>query len=375
MAYVVASPVTYLAFLEGHAQALRDEYDVTLLCDFGSHSGAPDGYGVETIQVGIQRALFSLPQDLLALINLTVLFKKKEFDIVHSVTPKAGLLAMLAGLFAGVPTRIHTFTGQVWVTRRGFLRWFLRLMDKITLFSSTHALADSPSQAAFLASEGFSKCIQVLGEGAVAGVNTKRFKVDPVWRHEVRALHGIGKDDLVFVFLGRLTRDKGVIDLLDGFERADLPQNCKLMFVGPDEEGLEQLIAGSPAFRAGRVKLTGYTSQPERELNAGDVLCLPSYREGFGMSVLEAGAIGLPAIASRIYGLTDSVMEGVTGFLHTPGDRKEIAECIRVFAQDTDLLARMGTAARDRVKNTFSPEYVTGELKAFYQSLTVSEST
>lgn len=368
LAYVVSTPRTYLAFIMGHARVLRDEYDITLFADFASHPELTDFEGVEMIQVGIRRNI-SIFRDLAALVHLTGLLRAGNFDIVHSITPKAGLLANMAGLLARCPVRVHTYTGQVWATRRGFSRWLLKAMDKITLFSSTHALADSHSQADFLASEGFSNSIRVLGAGAIAGIDTVRFRPDEAWRHSARAKYGLAPDDFVFVFLGRLNRDKGVMDLIEGFSRADLAPHFKLLIVGPDETGLAPIIEQSPLFRARTVVLAGSAMQPEHELNAGDVMCLPSYREGFGMSVLEAAAIGLPAIVSRIYGLVDAVVEGETGIMHEAGNVEEIANCLNILAANTDLARHMGAAARTRVFEVFQPERVTNELRVFYRTL------
>jgi glycosyltransferase involved in cell wall biosynthesis len=372
LAYVVATPQTYLAFLKGHAEVLCDDYDITLLADFVSEPGVTGFDVVKTIQVGLPRKI-SIVHDLAALISLIGILRAGKFDIVHSITPKAGLLANVAGLLARSPVRVHTYTGQVWATRRGFSRWLLKTMDKITLSSTTHALADSRSQAKFLTSEGFLKQIRVLGDGAITGVDTKRFRPDEVVCRAVRQQHGLATDDFVFVFLGRLNRDKGVMDLLEGFARADLDPSCKLLIVGPDEGGLAEVIKQSPLCKAGRVVLAGRSSQPERELNAGDALCVPSYREGFGMSVLEAATIGLPAIASRIYGLTDAVVEGETGIMHDAGNIEEIASCLSAFAADPARVRRMGKAARARVIDAFSPERVTGDLRAFYSELCTDE--
>lgn len=365
---MVSTPLSYVAFMSGHARVLRDEYDITLIADFVSYPELTHFEGVGTVQVGIRRNI-SLFRDVAALIRLTGILRAGKFDIVHSITPKAGLLANMAGLLARRPVRVHTYTGQVWATRRGFSRWLLKTMDKITLFCTTHALADSKSQADFLVLEGFSRPIRVLGDGAIAGIDAVRFRPDDGWRQSARQKYGLAPDDFVFVFLGRLNRDKGVLDLVEGFLRANLEQRFKLLIVGPDEAGVAPIIQQSELARAGRIVLTGGTAQPERLLNAGDVMCLPSYREGFGISVLEGAAVGLPAIVSRIYGLTDAVIEGQTGIMHEAGNVDEISACLTVFAKETELAKRMGEMARARAVTAFSAERVTNELRAFYASI------
>lgn len=260
LAYVVATPLTYNAFLKGHVDVLKDEYDVTLIADFAKNPTNFGFQGIKTMQVGVKRKI-SIVADLAALTHLIFVLRREKFDIVHSITPKAGLLASVAGWFARIPVRIHTYTGQVWATRRGFSRTLLKFMDKLTLFCTTHALADSKSQAIFLSSEGFARPINVLGDGAIVGVDTGRFCRDDTWRKTVRKTHGIGADDFVFVFLGRLHRDKGVLDLLAGFAKADIDPRCKLLIIGPDEAGLTPIIEQNPLFHAGRVVLAGSTSR------------------------------------------------------------------------------------------------------------------
>ncbi|MBO6827504.1 MAG: glycosyltransferase [Sneathiella sp.] len=365
LAYVVSTPRTYLAFIKGHARILRDDYAITLISDFDSYPELSDFEDVAKIQVGIRRNI-SIFHDLTAMMRLIGVLWRGKFDIVHSITPKAGLLASIAGLLARCPVRVHTFTGQVWATKKGASRWLLKTIDKITLFSTTHSLADSNSQAEFLRSEGFSKPIGVLGDGAITGIDTERFRYDEAWRRNTRDRYSLAPDDFVFVFLGRLNRDKGVLDLVEGFSRANLGPRFKLLIIGPDEAGLTSIIEKNQFFKMGRIILTGRSTVPEKLLNAGDVLCLPSYREGFGVSILEGAAIGLPAIVSRIYGLTDAVIEGQTGIMHEAGNADEIAACLTVFAKDPQMAKQMGTEARARVLSNFSPSRVTKELRAFY---------
>lgn len=365
LAYVVATPATYQAFLKGHAKALQDSYDITLIANFADWTGPEVAGGVNKVHVPIQREI-SLIRDGIALLRLFSHLRSVHYDVVHSYTPKAGLLSNLAGRAAGVGVRIHSFTGQVWATRQGIGRVLLKAMDKLTLVCTTHALSDSPSQVAFLKSEGFAKPILVLGEGGVCGIDTERFRPDAARRTAVRGEYGLAGDDLVFIFLGRLNRDKGILDLVEGFARAALGTNCKLLIVGPDEENLATTLSQHPLAQSGQIVLTGGTTSPERMLCAGDIMCLPSYREGFGSSVLEAAATGLPAIVSRIYGLTDAVVEGETGIMHEVGNVDEVADCMIRFTEDPNLRMQMGRAAYERALRDFNPKCITSELRAFY---------
>jgi glycosyltransferase involved in cell wall biosynthesis len=288
---------------------------------------------------------------------------------VHSFGPKAGLLATWAGGRAGVPARLHTFTGQVWASRRGPMRALLRAADRAIVRCATEVLADSASQRDFLVREGVvapQRC-RVLGAGSVCGVDAQRFRPDPEARAAVRAELGIGAQAPVVLFVGRVTRDKGILDLARAFGAlgAEFP-GAVLLVVGPDEEGLGAQLQG---LCAGRARLVGYTHAPERYMAAADLLCLPSYREGFGAVVIEAAAAGLPAIGSRIYGIVDAVQEGKTGLLFEPGGAGELQAHLRRLLGDAALREHLGTAARARALAEFAQERLVGALEARYREI------
>lgn len=365
LAFVVATPLTYISFLHGHAKFLQDDYDVTLITNISESDWSDKLNGIHVVHIPIERKI-SIFRDLYALCALSAQLRIRKFDVVHSVSPKAGLIAAIAGWLARVPVRIHSFTGQVWATRTGLSRSLLKSMDKVTHLFTTQALSDSKSQAEFLKSEGFRKPIEVLGDGAICGIDTERFHPNVEKREKARAQYGWTENDFVFVFLGRLNLDKGILDLVKGFVRARLDKRFKLMIVGPDEGQMVAKISTEPLARSGQIVLTGHTSSPEYWLAAGDVMCLPSYREGFGMSVLEAAAVGLPAVVSRIYGLTDAVLEEKTGIMHEAGNVQQIADCLQRFVSEPNLHLELGSNARLRVFDEFSQRRVSLALKEFY---------
>ncbi|UWR20817.1 glycosyltransferase family 4 protein [Sulfitobacter pontiacus] len=365
LAYVVSTPSTYSAFLEGHAKSLACEYDITLIANFEGWDSSTVSGSVKPVHIPIYRKV-SLWKDCIALVILFRHFRSVKYDIVHSFTPKAGLLGGIAAWAARVSIRIHSFTGQVWVTRRGASRFFLKMLDKLTFSLATDALADSPSQVKFLLVQGFGGPFTVLGDGAVCGIDQERFSPDHLKRAAIRLKYDIDTEDVVFIFLGRLNHDKGIVDLIHAFERAQLGPNCKLMVVGPDEENIVKAFRRHPLTIAKRIVFTGATSDPGAMMAAGDVICLPSYREGFGTSVLEGAATGLPSIVSRIYGLTDAVVEGETGLMHEVGNVEEIAHCLQLLSNNDDLRIRMGRFAYDRALAKFSSKRLTAELRKFY---------
>jgi len=367
IAFVVAVPITFHAFLQGHAEILADEYDITVVTNMDGHDLPDVARQFKFVHFSISRKI-GLLGDLYALWQLCLILRRERFDIVHSVTPKAGLLAGLAGTLCLQKRRLHTFTGQVWATRAGIMRRILKSVDRLTLACTTHALADSPSQIEFLKAEGFYAEITVLGDGSIAGVDTERFRADAQARQEMRVQYGLSTE-VVFGFLGRLNRDKGVPELIDAFIASGLGHDAVLLLVGPDEEALETEIQAKIEGTGLRVILNGATRTPERALAAMDVFCLPSHREGFGTSALEAAAMGLPAIVSRIYGLIDAVKEGETALCHEVGNVVQLSEAMRLMADDKALRARMGVAAQERALRYFTLARISNELAAFYRQV------
>jgi glycosyltransferase involved in cell wall biosynthesis len=365
---VVSAPMTMRTLIAPHIAALQARYAVTAIAHLGAGEPPPVGPGVEFVSLPIERRIAPL-RDLRALTRLAWLFRQSQFAAVQSVTPKAGLFAMLAGWIARVPVRIHVFTGQVWATRSGPARGFLKLMDRIIAACATHVLVDSPSQRDFLLREGVvsEQKSRVLGKGSIAGVDAERFKPDPAARARLRGEIGCRNGECVFLYLGRLNRDKGVLDLAAAYTRAAArDEKARLLVVGPDEGGLKPAMLATLGKAAQRATFVSYTDRPEDYLAAADVLCLPSYREGFGTVIIEAGACGVPAIASRIYGVTDAVEEGVTGLLHPPADVGALAGQMSRLARDPALRASLGERARAKALRDFPESALTAELLNLY---------
>ncbi len=366
--FIVASPMTASAFLSAHMQALCLDYEVHLVCD--QRVGLMlDGIGREVVvtSIGIRRKI-SPVADLWALISLVKHFSNQRYNVICSVTPKAGLLGMLAGFLSRTPCRIHIFTGQVWVTRSGLARWVLKTIDKLVAWLATDLLTDSNSQREFLIRQQITNIekIQVLADGSICGVDTERFKINANLRLEVRRELGVPEAALVVLFLGRISRDKGVLDLASAFARLAVRyDNVWMLMVGPDEENLGQDVLNRCGAARNRISFVGFTAEPEKFMAASDIFSLPSYREGFGTSVIEAAACGLPTVCSNIYGLTDAVVDGVTGLLHTPADIPDIESQLEVLLLNEQLRLQLGASARRRAVNDFSQARLTDSFKSF----------
>lgn len=374
---VTTVPYPLLVFMREHVAKLSEYYDITLICSGdGSELGGMLNDRVKFISLKIERKI-AVYSDILSFISLLRIFHRQKFDCVHSLMPKAALLAMTAARIVQIKVRIHIFTGQVWIAKTGFARWILILADKIASACSTNLLADSPSQRDFLVAEKVVKAgkIRVLAKGSISGVDANRFKFDATQRLVIREQLGIGAHDVVFLYLARLTRVKGIVDLVNAFAGiAALMPKAHLIVVGPDEENLSPTLEQTWDACKDKIHRVNFTQQPENYMSAADIFCLPSYLEGFSSATIQAAGVGLPAIVSRIYGLTDAVESGVTGIFHETGAIAQMQEAMRLLYLDEDLRKKMGDAAHFRAYEDFSQELVVEAMRRFYEEMLVVQA-
>ena len=370
--FVVAVPITAQAFLHDHIEALSKEYSVYLVANIH------DDVDVEGLalsgwhSIGIKRGI-SFWNDFKSICQTYQYFRTMRFDVVHSVTPKAGLVTAIAGRLALVRHRIHIFTGQVWVTRRGLMRWLLKSIDRLIAKMDNHILVDGNSQRSFLIKERVLKDGQaeVFHKGSISGVNADRFVPDAQARKEIRSQIGIKDDVLTFIFLGRLNRDKGIGELLEAFNRL-INEKGKvfLLLVGHDEDNYISKLSEFQSIEDGvNFYYYGLTSHPEKILNAGDVFVLPTYREGFGTSVLEAACIGLPCICSDAYGVLDAYVEGETGLRCQVGNSDSLYNCMKQMCESPQLVKKMGERSRQRAIRDYNGARLTECWVKFYRKI------
>jgi glycosyltransferase involved in cell wall biosynthesis len=180
----------------------------------------------------------------------------------------------------------------------------------------------------------------------------------------------IPQDATVLLYLGRLNREKGVLDLANAFaELAKREQSLRLLLVGPDEEGIYSEVKHICASCMEQIVRVGFTKTPDIYMKAADIFCLPSYREGFGSSVIEAAACGVPTVASKIYGLTDAVQDEITGLLHSPGEIIQITTTLNRLIANKDSCRAMGLNARISAEIQFSQEHVTAAMRSYYAGI------
>jgi len=351
------------AFLLSHLKELSKYYDLTVIVNLKNPNFLIDKkLDIKLVNINFSREI-NIISDLLSLVQLAYLFLIKKYDAVHSITPKAGLLAMIASFLTFTPVRVHCFTGQVWSTKSGLSRLFLKLIDKIIGNLSTQNIVDSKSQYDFLVKENVlnkDKAL-VFGSGSVSGVDLLKFKPNTKVKSSLRKKLKISPSSFVFVFLGRLNSDKGIHDLINAFILTDL-KSAYLLLVGPDEENISSKFKGNQS----NIIFSGLISSPQDFLAVSDVLCLPSYREGFGNVVIEAAATGVPSIVSNIYGLSDAIVLNKTGLAHEPHDVQEITKLMKSLFNNRKLVMDLGKAAKKRAISEFDSKILVKHWKIFY---------
>jgi glycosyltransferase involved in cell wall biosynthesis/dTDP-4-amino-4,6-dideoxygalactose transaminase len=313
-------------------------------------------------------------RDLLALWRVFRALRRIRPEIVHAHTPKGGLLGMVAAFVARTPVRIYHLRGITWLTATGLRRRLLRLADRVSCGLAHRVIAVSHSMRRIAIDEGLCPAdkIDVLLGGSGQGVDTKRFTpADGTARSRARKAYGIQDDALVIGFLGRIVRDKGIIELAEAWRRLSTQDpRLHLLLAGkldPNDTPATETLA---ALRSDpRVHYAGLDWDAPRLYAAMDVVALPTYREGFPNVALEAAAMALPIVTTAVPGCTDAVVDGVTGTLVAPRDPAALADALDAYLVDPDLRERHGQAGRERVVAQFRREAIIEAIAGEYRRL------
>lgn len=322
----------------------------------------------KTIKVPMERRI-SLIKDLKSLWQMIMVMRKEKPYMVHSMTPKAGLLTMIAGWLTGVPVRVHTFTGLVWPTEAGLKRKILMATDWLTCACATHVIPEGQGVLDDLKNYRIcSKPMRVLGYGNVMGVDMKRF--NPARFTDVK------KDEDIFryLFVGRIVGDKGINELVEAFVRLnkDYPQT-RLAIVGESEAEIDPVKIETLRFMETypSIELCGpkYGDNLLMEYTKSDCFVMPSYREGFPNTVMEAGAMGLPSIVTDINGSREIVSNGENGLIVPSKNTDALYKAMKMMLVDTSIRKKMASNARSMINNRFEKGFVQGCLIRFYEEI------
>jgi glycosyltransferase involved in cell wall biosynthesis len=328
--------------------------------------------GVEAVSIPIARGIAPFA-DFLSLLRLCFLLWKLNPDVTEFSTPKAGLLGTLAAWICRVPMRVYMLRGLKLERAIGIKRRLLAMTERLAANCAHVVLCNSVSlreEAVRLRMAPRSKLL-LLGKGSSYGVDTDRFCPGC---SNVRSRFGIRPDAPVIGFVGRLTCDKGVPELIEAF-RAILhaKPDAHLLLVGWFDASEDAIKTGLRRYieRHPRIHYTGFVADTAPYLRAMDLLVLPTWREGFPNAVLEAAATGIPVICTTSTGSRDAVIPEVTGLLIPPGYPEAITEAVLKLLDAPDRREGMGRAARNWVREQYSNEYVLGLIAAFYKNLRV----
>lgn len=361
-----------IGFVEGMVPDLAKKYELCVLASPGEHWAVLDRYGdaVRRIEVPMERHISPL-RDLRSLWRLIKVFRHERPDIVHSMTPKAGLLCMMAAWICRVPVRLHTFTGLVFPTATGMTQKILIFTDRITCACATHIIPEGEGVKRDLTNYRITrKPLRVLGHGNVRGIDLKHFDLTPELMAEAEKIRR--SDTFTFIAIGRIVGDKGINELVAAFSRLhkELP-DTRLILVGPQEKNLDPLspetiaeIESNPAIEA---------VGPQRDVRpwfaAANCAVLASYREGFPNVVIEAGAMGLPQIVTDINGANEIIIDGQNGIIVPPRSASALHAAMHRMATDPALRHTLAANARPLIASRYEQSYVRQCLYDFYKEI------
>ena len=326
--------------------------------------------GIRVIGVPMSRPIAPL-RDLVSLWRLIRVFRRERPTMVHSITPKAGLLSMIAAWICRVPVRLHTFTGLVFPTATGLKKRILILTDRITCACATHIVPEGEGVKADLINYNITrKPLQVLGYGNIRGIDLDHYRRSPEVMEKALTLRKPNR--FTFVFIGRVVRDKGIDELVEAFSllHSEHPQT-RLILVGRAEDNLDPVspntrrtIASHPAIEA-----VGNQSDVRPWLAASDALVFPSYREGFPNVVIEAGALDLPSIVTDINGSREIIVHGQNGIIVPPRNAQALLQAMTQFVQNPQATQAMAQKARQMIASRFEKSFVQKCLFDYYNQI------
>ncbi|MEJ2905691.1 glycosyltransferase family 4 protein [Pedobacter panaciterrae] len=374
---ITTVPISLKTLLKGQHQFMSKYYDVTGVSSAGSElEDVAKDEGIKVVGLEMTRVISPF-KDLCSLVNMVRLFKKEKPFIVHTHTPKAGIVGMFAAKIAGVPVRLHTVAGLPLMETMGVKRRVLNFVEKFTYSCATAVYPNSNGLYDFIVKERFASPnkLNVIANGSSNGINTSFFSSQHYslnQKLELRKTLGIDKNDFVFIFVGRLVGDKGINELIEAYKKiSNEINNTKLLLVGPVEHELDPLITSTLMEIENNPNIisVGYQTDVRPYFLVSDVLVFPSYREGFPNVVMQAGSMGLPSIVSDINGCNEIIIEGENGIIIPPKDKKGIYEGMIRLLSDRDLMNKLKSNSRKMIVERYEQKVVWDALLLEYKRL------
>ncbi|MFT3909005.1 MAG: glycosyltransferase family 4 protein [Ferruginibacter sp.] len=363
---ITTVPVSMQVLLRGQLKFMKEHgFDVTMVSADGEEVKAlEEQEGSPHIAVPFTRMITPI-KDMICWIKMFRIFRKLKPDIVHSHTSKAGLIGMSAAWFAGVPVRLHTIAGIPWIESKGFFRYFMRLLEKVTVMFASKIYPNSFNQEKFLEAENIAVGkMKVLGKGSSNGIDTDFFSVTPsitTAATKLREEKKIETNAWVWIFVGRLVKDKGIGELLDAFQKIQekFPAD-RLWLLGEEEPELDpldehhaSLLHTHPAIYS-----WGFQKDIRPYLAASQVLVFPSYREGFPNVPMQAGLMGCMLLLSDINGCNEIVQDKENGLLVPSKNTEALTASMFLIRQDPELRTTYAQAIQSRIKKEYEQQHV-----------------
>ena len=367
---ITTVPSSLTNLLKGQLRYMSDNFEVIAISSPGKDLFVVEKEeGVPVISLKMVRKIAPL-RDLKACYKLYKIFKREKPDIVHTHTPKAGTLGMLAAWFAGVPYRVHTVAGLPLIIKTGFVKKILLIVEQLTYNCATHIRPNSKVLTDYIISKGLAseRKLKVIGNGSSNGVDTDFFgpsAVSATKKKELQKKLGLQDDSFVFLYVGRVVKDKGIHDLILTFVELNKKyKNSKLLLVGeqePDLDPIDPSIEREIVLNEA-IKSVGFIDDVRTYFAVSQVLVLPSYREGFPNVVMQAGAMEVAAIVSDINGCNEIIQEGVNGYLFPPKNTEKLYEVMEQALLHKEDLTNLGKESRLLMQADYEGSYVRAKI-------------
>lgn len=374
---ITTVPISLNLLLKNQLQYMKNEYEVIAVSsDATQLKEVAQAQGVSTFAISLTRKITPFT-DLKAIWQLYFFLKKEKPHIVHSHTPKAGLVAMVAAYLARVPHRLHTVAGLPLLEKKGLKRKILNQVERLTYCLATDVFPNSFGLKEIIVDLGFCKKrkLTVIGNGSSNGIDTTAFNPENFstqQKQTLKATLNISQDDFIFLFVGRLVADKGISELIIAFEEY-IKQNkkIKLLLVGDyeiDLDGLPKSVMNAIRNNSSII-FTGMIDDVKPYYSISDCLVFPSYREGFPNVVMEAGAMGLPAIVTNINGCNEIISDGKNGIIIPVKDAVAVFKAMKKMAEDVPYYNQLKQNTRAMIVSRYEQKKVWEAILKRYQAL------
>lgn len=372
---ITTVPGSLYSLLKGQLKFMNQYFEIIGVSGEGDDMREVEkNEGIRTEIVEMTRTISPI-RDLIATYKLYKLLKKEQPHIVHTHTPKAGIVGMFAAYLAGVQHRFHTVAGIPLLEATGAKRHLLIFVEKSTYRFATKVFPNSKGLYNIIIKEKFAKAgkLQVIGKGSSNGVDIDHF--NPMLYSDEDKIQqknrlGISYDDLVYVFVGRLVKDKGINELMMAFDTFSKHHtNCKLIIVGYRENELDPLLKTTETILKSNTNIieVGHQKDVRPFIAISDVFVFPTYREGFPNVILQAGAMGLPSIVTDINGCNEIIEHGINGLIIPVKNVKAIIESMEYMYQNSTERKKMASKAREIIASHFQHTYIWSQLLEVYQ--------